>query len=100
MRNFAEKHGQEEEIYRKTSSSSISEEPIVKNDLHPQITVQSHVGRPQAMVAPRSSDPDIEEEISECKVDCFFVKKLLLCNKLEKQLYLPLSIRHKLRALV
>ena len=72
-RNFVEKYGQVEEVYGETSKSAPSDEPIEHHDLHPQIKVQFHGSETQETVAPKSPGPETEEEeISECKVECFF----------------------------
>ena len=70
-RNFVEKHGEVEQVYRKLSKQSLSGETALVHDLSPKSTVtpqHSNSEHTQEKIAPKVPTIDVEEEISEIKV--------------------------------
>ena len=70
-RNFVEKHGEVEQVYRKLSKQSLSDETVLVHDLSPKSKVtpqQLHPEHTPEKIAPKVPTIDVEDEISEIKV--------------------------------
>jgi len=70
-RNFVEKHGEVEQVYRKLSKQSLSDETVLVHDLSPKSKVTPQKPQPEhtpEKIAPKVPTIDVEDEISEIKI--------------------------------